>query len=215
MGIDAAWKEQLKQLKWECDRASEFIDISIYGPDELEREQIGYSVDTEGNRLASDEEGAWQPGWIVIGCVDLTGDPVIVDTCEAGQPVACLMHGMEEWGAGSYIAGSMGQCKDAIAKIRLLMTDKNPERTNLPVACADLDAVVAEIAAADEYAHADAWKALLAPCYRSARQQEETVIRTIKSMSGQGMKIKDIADALQIPLKQAYSYLRQSKSEAD
>ncbi len=165
--------------------------------------------------MVSDEEGAWQPGWIVIGCVELTGDPIIVDTREAGQPVACLMHGMEEWDAGSYIAGSIGQCKDAIAKVRLLMTCKEPERTNVPVACADLDAVVAEIAEADEYAHADAWKALLAPSYRSARQQEEALIRKIKSMSEQGMKLKDIADALQIPLKQAYSYLRQAKNKAD
>ncbi|WP_341417982.1 hypothetical protein [Paenibacillus filicis] len=208
-------EQQLRQLKSECDRASAFIGISIYAPEELEREQIGYRVDTEGVPLVSDEEGAWQQGWIVIGSVQLTGDPIIVDTGEAGQPVSYLMHGMGEWEAGSYIAGSIGQCIEAIAKVRLRMTSQEPDRMNVPVASADLDAVVADITAADEYAQEDVWKGLLAPSYRVVRQQEEAVIRTIKSMSGQGMKVKEIADDLQIPLKQAYSYLKQSRIEVD
>lgn len=170
MLITAAMEEQLRQLKLECDRASEFIGIAIYAPGELEREQIGYRVDTEGNCLISDEKGAWQPGWIVIGCVELTGDPIIVDTGEAGQPVACLLHGMEEWEAGSYLAGSIEQCKDAIAKIRRLMTSQDQEQMNVPVACADLDALVVEIATADEYAMRTPGKL----CSRRATAQHES-----------------------------------------
>lgn len=214
MRIEAEMEKQLRQLKSECDLASEFIGISIYTLDELGREQIGYSVDTEGNRLDSNEKGSWQSGWIVIGCIALTGDPIIVDTHEAGQPVACLMHGMEEWDAGSYIAGSIRQCMDAIAKVRMLMTSKDSDWTNGLVSCADLDDVVAEIAKADEYAHSDTWKNLLAPSYRTVQQREEAVLQTIQSMSEQGMKIKDIADALQIPLKQAYSYIKKAKSKS-
>lgn len=41
------------------------------------------------------------------------------------------------------------------------------------------------------------------------------MIQAIRSMSEQGTKIKDIADALHIPLKQAYSYLKRAKSEVD
>lgn len=215
MNIDNAVEEQLRQLKAECDLAEQLIGLSIYAPEELEKAQIGYSVDEEGRSLASDKEGEWQPGWIVIGRTELTGDPIIVDMDEAGQPVSYLMHGMDEWDAGSYIAGSIGQFRDAIAKIRLLMTSNHPEMTNTPSTCAALDAAVAEIEAADEYADADTWQALLEPSYRIARQQEEAMIRSIRTMSGQGMKIKDIADALGIPLKLAYSFLKKAKSEAD
>ncbi|WP_019534558.1 hypothetical protein [Paenibacillus ginsengihumi] len=215
MNVDRAVLEQLRQLKSECDLAEPYIALAIYAPEELEKEQIGYSTDEKGRSLASDEDGAWQPGWIVIGRTELTGDPIIVDMNEAGQPVSCLMHGMDEWGAGSYIAGSIGQFRDAVAKIRLLMASHRPQVANTPVTCAALDDAVADIAAADDYADADTWQALLEPSYRMARQQEEALIGSIRSMSGQGMKIKDIADALGIPLKLAYSFLKKVKSEAD
>ncbi|WP_243735212.1 Imm70 family immunity protein [Paenibacillus turpanensis] len=53
MQIGSAMKEQLRQLKLECDRVSEYIDICIHSPEELEPEQLGYCVDPEGNCLAT------------------------------------------------------------------------------------------------------------------------------------------------------------------
>ncbi|MEB2298574.1 hypothetical protein LAV72_02895 [Lysinibacillus xylanilyticus] len=61
--------------------------IEIFNPELLEREQLGFSMDLEGNSLLNDEEGLWQADWLVIGHIKLTGDPIIIETAEPGQPV--------------------------------------------------------------------------------------------------------------------------------
>ncbi|CAM4513051.1 Uncharacterised protein [Paenibacillus macerans] len=147
-------------------------------------------MDPAGRSLISNEEGAWQEEWIVIGHTLLTGDPIIVDLGEAGHPVSYLMHGMGEWGAGSYIAGSMQHLRDIFKKANKWMSGQSRPQTNrnLPVTCAELDALVAEIAEMD-YADAETWKMLLDPAYESAKAYEEEMIRQIRAMNEQGTQL--------------------------
>lgn len=211
--LNTGFEEELKRLKRECEQAEEWLDFAIFAPVELENQQVGYRVDPAGRSLISNEEGAWREEWIVIGHTLLTGDPIIVDLGEAGHPVSYLMHGMGEWGAGSYIAGSMQHLREVTKKVNQWMTGQSRPQTNrnLPVTCAELDALVAEIAEMD-YADAETWKMLLEPAYESAKAYEEEMIRQIRAMNEQGTQLKEMADRLGIPMKQVYGFLKMIKA---
>ncbi|MCL1701521.1 hypothetical protein [Lysinibacillus sp. Bpr_S20] len=51
MRVDAELRGQLKQLKTISEMAEEWVDVEIFNPVLLEREQLGYSMDLEGNSL--------------------------------------------------------------------------------------------------------------------------------------------------------------------
>jgi hypothetical protein len=41
--------------------------IKLFGADEIEQRQFGYSVAPDGKSLCSRDRGAWRPNWTVIG----------------------------------------------------------------------------------------------------------------------------------------------------
>ncbi|WP_160038077.1 MULTISPECIES: hypothetical protein [Paenibacillus] len=203
--------EQLKTLKAASEKICEFIDFEIFDPEQLDREQIGYAMDPEGNSLVTGEEGAWQDGWLVIGYMATTGDPIIIETNEPGQPVAVLMHGLGHWGAGSYIAGSAAQFIEGVNRISRFLSLKTGGESGLQVTCDELDGVVHAISNADEYADSDTWKTLLEPAYSYGQEQEDELVRQVRAMNEQGMRIKDIAEKLQVPIKAAYGILKKAR----
>lgn len=211
MRLDPELILQLKQLRMVSGQAEAWADFNIFDPERLERKQIGYGVDPEGNSLITYEDGSWQADWLVIGNMKPTGDPIIIETGEPGQPVAMLMHGMGDWNAGSYLAGSVIKFIEAIEQVMHFIARENDSQTSWRVTSAGLDQMIAAIAAADEYTDTDIWKSLLAPAYRSASAKEADLVGQVLAMSKQGMKIKDIASELHLPLKEAYGYLKKTK----
>lgn len=222
MPLNSELEGALELLKREWEQAEDWLDMAFHAPDELERAQVGYALDPEGRSLASREEGAWQPEWVVIGYTPLVGDPIIVDLGEARQPVSYLMHGMGEWGAGSYIAGSIGQLQNALKKVNRWIAEKKGQgqkqgqednrKLPIPVTRSELDKLVAEIVAEDEYADVEIWRMILAPAYDAAETYEEDLIGQVRSLLAQGNGIQEIAALLQIPIKQAYGYYKRSRS---
>lgn len=211
MRVDAELREQLKQLKIISEQIAEWIDIEIFNPELLEREQLGYSMDLEGNSLINDDEGSWQADWLVIGHIKLTGDPIIIETAEPGQPVAVLMHGMADWNAGRYLAGSVLNLQIAIQQFIELIALKNDNQSSWKITCMELEQVMIRIVSADEYADKDLWKSLLDPAFQAAQDMEADLIKQVSEMSKCGMKITEIAGDLKLPLKEAYGYLKKAK----
>jgi ribosomal protein L7/L12 len=69
------------------------------GPDDLEAFQVGFrSHGHTGENLVSTEEGAWQPGWVVIATNGFD-DPFFIDMAEqsAGFPIYYAPHGAGRW----------------------------------------------------------------------------------------------------------------------
>lgn len=211
MRLNTALEEELKLLNLESEQIEEWINFAVFAPEKLEKAQVGYSVDPAGRSLITGEEGDWQPEWIVIGYTKLIGDPIILDTDEEGQPVSYLMHGMGEWGAGSYIAGSIKQWRGAVAKVMQFMKSHH-DNSNPPITRSELDDLVSDIVEADDCADSDTWEMLLAPAYQWAEDQEERVTEQIRVMREQGLQIKEIADQLEIPLTEVYDYLKKIKT---
>ena len=74
-----------------------YDDIYLFEIDNIEKEQVGYSIDTDGNSLITDEEGSWKANWLVIGFNENVGDPYFIDTSLKGFPVYTSMHGEDIW----------------------------------------------------------------------------------------------------------------------
>jgi len=211
MRLDVELFEQLKLLKIVSEQLVAWIDVEIFDPEYIEREQLGYSIDLEGNSLIHEEEGAWQADWLVIGHMKLTGDPMIIETAEPGQPVAVLMHGMGDWHAGSYLAGSVLKLQVTLQRFLQLIAQKNDNQSTWKITCMELERIIEEIVTADEYADKDLWESLLNPAFQAARGMEAELTKQVLIMSKRGMSIKEIADMLQLPLKEAYGYLKKAK----
>lgn len=74
-----------------------FTEVNLFQTEELDSEQIGYRVDTNGNSLIDEENGGWKDCWFVIGYEDCCGDPIFIDGNDEVYPVFTAMHGEEEW----------------------------------------------------------------------------------------------------------------------
>ncbi len=55
-----------------------YDEIYIFEIDNIEKGQIGYSIDEEGNKLTTEDERSWNSNWLVIGYSENTGDPFLL-----------------------------------------------------------------------------------------------------------------------------------------
>lgn len=211
MNLSNELKEKLLLLKHESGKIEDFADFNFFNIEDIEEEQIGYSIDEDGNSLVSDEEGSWESGWIVIGCENLCGDPIIIDTKEEGFPITLLMHGMGDWGAGTYLSESIDKFINEIKCINNFIDEKSMKSTNPRITCKELDDLIYEIIEEDECGDADTWKNMLEPIYTSTEEYENAIINKVKIMSKEGVKINEISIALNMSLKDTYGYLKKSK----
>lgn len=203
-------KEKLLKLKNEVEKIEDLIKFNIFHLDDLECEQVGYSIDKEGNSLISNEEGAWKSEWIVIGYEILCGDPIIIETNETGYPVSSLMHGMGDWNGGIYLSDSLDKFTDEIIKINQFISKKSMENAVPRITCESLDNLIKEIIEEDEYGDFDNWKSMLDPIYESTKEYEDDLTRRVKKMSEDGLKIQEISDRLNMAIKETYKYLRRN-----
>ncbi len=201
-------KEKLEILKKETEKIEEFTNFQIFNLQELKEEQIGYSIDSNGNSLVSNEEGSWEEEWIVIGQETLCGDPIIIDTKEVGFPIFTLMHGMGDWNAGSCLSASIGKFTNEIKQINKFICERNKENTTPRVTCESLDNLIYEMIEEDEDGDVDTWKSMLYPIYNSTREYENDLTKKVKEMYENNMKIKDISAKLNMSVNNTYVYLK-------
>ncbi len=71
--------------------------ICIFSEDKIDENQLGYSVDSEGNSLVGESDGDWKKNWLVIGYEDLCGDPIFTDIETENFPIFSAIHGMGSW----------------------------------------------------------------------------------------------------------------------
>jgi hypothetical protein len=90
-----AYEQALESIRSEVSFGYE--TIRVYQAPELESLQVGYSVKPTGESLVGKEDGDWLKKWIVIGCEELCGDPIFIDTSVKGFPVYTAAHGEGRW----------------------------------------------------------------------------------------------------------------------
>lgn len=90
-------RDEIKIFSDDEQGESVCLTFVLFKENELEAEQLGYSVDEQGNFLTGNAQGDWQEGWIVIGYEEDLGDPLIVDTSHKDYPVLTAEHGAGDW----------------------------------------------------------------------------------------------------------------------
>ncbi len=100
-----------------------YNEINFIQPDNLDQEQIGYSIDSNGNSLINGDDGDWQEQWLVIAA-DQLGDPIIVDVSSPNLSVLSAAHGEGTW-EPFIIADSL----DKFANIISILNNVSKDRT--------------------------------------------------------------------------------------
>jgi hypothetical protein len=85
----------------EVEIATPIERVCLLPSADLEREQVGYSLDDDGNPRSTPSESGWRPEWVVIGLSGLLGDPYFLDVSDADAegdcPVYTAMSGTDQW----------------------------------------------------------------------------------------------------------------------
>lgn len=71
--------------------------VRLFGADELDDAQLGYSVSPSGQRLWGERRGEWRQSWLVIGEDDEHGDPIFVDLADPALAVHTAIAGEGVW----------------------------------------------------------------------------------------------------------------------
>ncbi len=102
-----------------------YNEINFIQPDNLDEEQIGYTIDSNGNSLITGNDGDWQKEWLVIA-TDQLGDPIIVDISSPNLKVLSAAHGEGTW-EPFVIADTLDNFKSIISSLDNISKDRtNP-----------------------------------------------------------------------------------------
>lgn len=102
-----------------------YSEINIFKLENIEKEQIGYSVTENGKSLVGNKNRDWKKNWIVIG-TDNMDDPIFVDIENPNLPVFISEHDNEEW-EENYIAISIEKFSSILNDLRNLSINRqNP-----------------------------------------------------------------------------------------
>lgn len=99
-----------------------FSEINFFNANNLDEEQVGYSVATNGSSLVTKQYGDWNEDWFVIGNDNL-GDPIFIDCSDNNLPVFTSQHGEGNWDA-TLIANSLDKFKIILADLKILSVDR-------------------------------------------------------------------------------------------
>lgn len=201
-------KRNLELIKLECDKIKDYVNIEIFSFEQLDEFQIGYSVDPDGNSLVSDDEDTWDENWVVIAYETLCGDPIIIELNEEGYPVSLLMHGMDSWDNGSYLADSMESFLNILKEIVYFLTEKQVLKGKLNIQNKELKAILINIIEMSNSANFETWESLLNPLFDLVEEYEELLETKVKEMKKEGKKISEIAVLLNLQPKDVYEYIK-------
>jgi hypothetical protein len=121
--------------------------VILFGADELDDGQVGYSRTSDGEARTGTPPSAWSPTWLVIGYEESLGDPFFVDLNEDTLPVFTAIHGDGEWNP-SLVAASFDGFIGALDEVRAASANREDpiSLTNRPVSEPERARLIATIA---------------------------------------------------------------------
>ena len=205
-------KEEIKRyldlIKMECDKIKDFINIEMFPFEQLDEYQVGYSVDSDGNSLITDEEDTWDEHWIVIAYESLCGDPIIIELNEDRYPVSLLMHGMGSWDNGIYLADSLESFLKSIIELADVLTEKQVLKGKYNIQHKELKVLLNNIVEISNSANFESWESLLSPLFDIAEEYENVLETKIKELKNEGKRVSEIASFLNLQPKDVYEYIK-------
>ena len=139
------------------------IRVHLFKVEELDKAQLGYSIDLNGNSLVDGENESWKDYWLVIGSEDCCGDPIFIDCTNEKYPVFTAMQGEDEWDE-TLIADTFESFIKTLECIQNISKDReNPVKLeNNPITSNENDRVLKDIRKYNIKADLFFWKNWLA-----------------------------------------------------
>ncbi len=209
MNLSESLKQKLSEIKSICDEIGNYISIEIASFEELDKAQIGYSIASSGSSLISEEDGAWQEEWMVIGHETVCGDPIILDLSEEEYPISTLFHGMGSWEGGSFLAYSIDNFLSILHYLNQFIKDKEIDKGNKVIFTSELKLIVDKILSENEFVDLEKWQSWVS-LFKMAEEYEKEMKRMIKIYKEQGLNLSEIAHKVNLSSKEAYHYWKEA-----
>jgi hypothetical protein len=138
-----------------------YRELNIFKLENIEKEQIGYSVTENGKSLVGNKNGDWKKNWIVIA-TDNMDDPIFVDTENPNLPVFISEHDNGEW-EENYIAISIEKFSSILNDLRNLSINRqNPvEIERNPISETELELFLTKTKNDNNWMDIEYWKIFL------------------------------------------------------
>lgn len=138
-----------------------YSEINIFKLENIEKEQIGYSVTENGKSLVGNKNGDWKKNWIVIA-TDNMDDPIFVDIENPNLPVFISEHDNGEW-EENYIAISIEKFSSILNDLRNLSINRqNPvEIEKNPISETELELFLTKTKNDNNWMDIEYWKIFL------------------------------------------------------
>ncbi|MGG3889821.1 SMI1/KNR4 family protein [Metabacillus fastidiosus] len=201
-------KRNFKLINLKFEKIRDYVHFHIFSFEQLDDCQTGFSIDSDGNSLVTDEEGSWDDNWIVIGYETICGDPIIIELNEDRYPVSRLIHGMGNWDAGSFLTDSMESFIKILQDIECFLTEKQVLQGKRTLQNKELKTLLNNITEKDKFTDFEIWQSLLNPLFNIADEYEKALGTKVKEMKEEGKKIIEIAYLLNIKSKDVYEYIK-------
>lgn len=201
-------KRNLELINLEHEKIRDYVNFDIFSFEQLDECQVGYSIDTDGNSLVTDEEDTWDANWIVIAYETMCGDPIIIDLNEDGYPISSLMHGMGNWGVGGFLADSMDSFISFIKDIGNFLTEKQVLEGKRIIQNKELKTLLNKFIKKNKFVDFEIWHSLLSPLFDIAEEYEQILETKVRKMKKEGKKIMEIAHLLNMKPKEVYEYIK-------
>ncbi|HEX9062466.1 MAG TPA: SMI1/KNR4 family protein, partial [Clostridia bacterium] len=166
----------LKLIQLEYELLRKYVNFELFPLDQLDKEQVGYSIDNNVNSLITGEDGSWDNNWLVIGYETLCGDPIIIDLSEDGYPVTRLIHGMGSWEGGTYLSFSIDSFYNILKGLNNFIHDKCLTNGNINILYQELNLAIKDLFQADKYTSFEDWGLLLGPLIDLSKEHEDDLI---------------------------------------
>ncbi len=114
----------------------------------------------------------------------MCGDPIIIDLSEEGYPISSLMHGMDSWSGGDFLADSMESFINFMKDIGDFLTEKQVLEGKRMILTKELDILLNEFLERNKFTDFEIWNSLLSPLFDIAEEYEQTMERKIKKDEG-------------------------------
>ncbi|CAH0335999.1 hypothetical protein FVB9288_01671 [Flavobacterium sp. CECT 9288] len=136
-------------------------EINIFKLENIEKEQIGYSVSENGKSLTGNKNGDWKKNWIVIA-TDNMDDPIFVDIENQNLPVFIAEHGNGEW-EENYIAISIENFSQILNDLKQLSIKReNPVQIEKnPISETELEIFLSKTKEENKGMDVEYWKIFL------------------------------------------------------
>ena len=136
-------------------------EINIFKLENIEKEQIGYSVSENGKSLTGNKNGDWKKKWVVIA-TDNMDDPIFVDIENQNLPVFIAEHGNGEW-EENYIAISIENFSQILNDLKQLSIKReNPVQIEKnPISETELEIFLSKTKEENKGMDVEYWEILL------------------------------------------------------